>query len=101
MTEPVAWRWRLPDEDRWQFTDGPERPNLGLPKSTEAKAIKEPVFAASALAAVVKERDEAIKRGDHWKADGCAWEDRAKAAEARAEKAEKERDEALATMKVL
>lgn len=46
MSTPVGWRWRLPSDTQWQFTDGPEEPRLGLPTSFEAAAIKEPVFAA-------------------------------------------------------
>jgi hypothetical protein len=43
---PVGWRWKLPSDDFWQFTDGPEKPRLGLPRSTEAVATFEPIYAA-------------------------------------------------------
>jgi restriction alleviation protein Lar len=43
---PVAWRWRLPSDTTWQFTDGPQIPRLGL---LEASAIKEPLFASQPL----------------------------------------------------
>lgn len=64
MSTPVGWRWRLPSDTKWQFTDGPEEPRLGLPTSFEAAAIKEPVYARSAPEAgkVLAEARERINR---------------------------------------
>ena len=73
MNEPVAWRWKLPSDTKWQFTDGPEKPRLGLPTSFEAAAIKEPVYAApqAVQAEDVAERPLSLMRAD----DGRAmWE---------------------------
>lgn len=60
MSTPVGWRWRLPSDTQWQFTDGPEEPRLGLPTSFEAAAIKEPVFAARSAPEAGKAVDDIV-----------------------------------------
>lgn len=80
--EPVAWRWKTPAEDDhwvWSYSAVIDNPH---------DARCEPLYSATALERVVRERDEA--RADHeWMtANRNKWQDAATIARRRAESAE-------------
>ena len=54
--------WKLPSDTKWQFTDGPEKPRLGLPTSFEAAALKEPTYASPQAAAPTGEIAGLVER---------------------------------------
>lgn len=43
MTNIIGWRWKSEISDRWQFSDGPEKPELGFTPGFEASVTYEPV----------------------------------------------------------
>lgn len=42
-TEIVGWRWKSEISDRWQYSDGPEKPELGFTPSFEKSVSYVPV----------------------------------------------------------
>ncbi|QIG67437.1 hypothetical protein EVB39_108 [Rhizobium phage RHph_TM3_3_9] len=41
----VGWRWKSPGSDRWQYVDGPEKPELGFTPLYAATVTYEPLTA--------------------------------------------------------
>lgn len=44
MSDPIGYRWRDPDNDKWQWSDTDDLRDKGLPRSAVERAIIEPVY---------------------------------------------------------
>jgi hypothetical protein len=48
--KPIGWLWKSDNGDRWQFSDGADKPDLGFPPSFEARVTYKAVFSPDTTA---------------------------------------------------